>query len=450
MGDPSHNKKNKMAKIMDKFIHLKTIAETLPHLVWIANPNGDIDYYNQRWFDYSGTTFARMVQEGWEGVLHPDDLQNYIDQWQNALHSCEYYEVEYRLKRASDGSYRWHLGRFLPIKEESNEVVKWFGTSTDIDDLKQTHEKITKEIASRKEGEKEISLNERKISLIIENSYDAFIGIDEDNKIIAWNAQAEKIFGWNKKEAIGENLGELIIPDRYRDMHNAGIKRFISTGQGPRVNTRLQLEALNREQVEFPIELTVGAIKLSGKYEFFAFIHDISDRRKSENNLRRLSQTDFLTQAGNRAIFLTNLQNALQSNKSDKLIAVLFIDLDHFKKINDTHGHLIGDKVLQKFVKVCKKHLHENDTIARLGGDEFAIILEVGAKPNALEQWFKSLQKSLIHLPIAQKLSLTISLSVGVVFLSEKLTTTEQVMHLADTSLYEAKKAGRNQFFVFK
>lgn len=664
MKDSGHDKEDRTAKISDKFIHLKTIADTLPHLVWTANPNGDIDYYNQRWLDYTGTSLEETQGWGGESILHPDDLQNCIDKWQHALHSGGHYEVEYRLKRASDNSYRWHLGRALPIKDESNEIVKWFGTSTDIDDQKKAHEKlandylevekliadrtteissinkkltkeiaarqkilekmhqdslrlneiiitqallaqselnvenfmalvvdhiadlthasgaaiemlegnnlvlqaasgilsahvglkfnipknlsglavlqnevinsdnyshlnseiekeagvvsavvsplinlgkpigvlkivsnkkhvfkeaevqilklmaglvgaaldhklsfenyqrlllekteslneVTKEIAFRKKIEKEIIINERRISLILENSYDAFIGINEDSKIIAWNAQAEKTFGWTKKEVRGKDLGNLIIPDRYRDMHNAGVKRFIATGKGPRLNTRLQLEAINSEQIEFPIELTVGAVKLTDKYEFFAFIHDITDRRKSENNLRRLSHTDFLTQAGNRAVFLTSLQNAIQQFKqSRKLIALLFIDLDYFKKINDTHGHLIGDKVLQQFVIIIKKHLKENDTIARLGGDEFAIILEVGSKTNALEKWIKSLQKSLVGVTVDQRLSLTISISVGVVFLSEELNEIEKIMSLADTCLYEAKKAGRNQFFI--
>ena len=240
-------------------------------------------------------------------------------------------------------------------------------------------QEMEEEIAIRKQIEEEITISADRVRLIIENSYDAFMGINEDNKIIEWNAQAERTFGWSKEQALGKDLGELIIPKRYRAMHSAGIKRFLATGKGPRLNTRIQLEAINKKQIEFPIELTVGALKTKDKYEFFAFLHDITDRRQAENNLRRLSQTDHLTQAANRSQFLAKLEAVLKSTNKDKhKLAVAFIDIDYFKAINDTYGHLMGDKVLQEFVKITKNQLRENDTIARLGGMSLPLFLNKG------------------------------------------------------------------------
>jgi PAS domain S-box-containing protein len=118
------------------------LADSMPQMVWAATPGGDIDYYNQRWYDYTGMTFAQSKDWGWKPVLHPDDLQNTIDRWTEAFTTCGPYEVEYRFRRAADNVYRWHLGRARPIRDAGGIVVRWFGTCTDIDDYKQAEAEI--------------------------------------------------------------------------------------------------------------------------------------------------------------------------------------------------------------------------------------------------------------------------------------------------------------------
>jgi PAS domain S-box-containing protein len=118
------------------------LADSMPQMVWAATPGGDIDYYNQRWYDYTGLTFAQSKAWGWQPVLHPDDLQNTIDRWTEAFTTCGPYEVEYRFRRAADNVYRWHLGRARPIRDAAGTVVRWFGTCTDIDDYKQVEAQI--------------------------------------------------------------------------------------------------------------------------------------------------------------------------------------------------------------------------------------------------------------------------------------------------------------------
>ena len=113
------------------------LAETIPQIVWTARPDGYLDYYNQRWFDYTGMTLEETEGWGWEKILHPEDLQPCVEAWKYAVVTGESYEIEYRFLRASDGSYRWHLGRALPLPDKSGQIVKWFGTCTDIDDQKQ-------------------------------------------------------------------------------------------------------------------------------------------------------------------------------------------------------------------------------------------------------------------------------------------------------------------------
>nr|WP_304941031.1 PAS domain S-box protein [Tychonema sp. LEGE 06208] len=112
----------------------RALAEAIPQIVWTALPNGSLDYCNQGWFEYSGMTLEETKGWGWQPALHPDDVEHTLERWNNSVQTGETYEVEYRFKRASDGAYRWHLGRATPVRDAEGKILKWFGTCTDIDD----------------------------------------------------------------------------------------------------------------------------------------------------------------------------------------------------------------------------------------------------------------------------------------------------------------------------
>ena len=99
-----------------------------------------LDYYNRRWFDYTGLTLDQAREAGWTPLLHPDDVQRCVERWAEALATGNPYEIEYRFKRAADGAYRWHLDRAVPVRDREGRVVKWFGTCTDIDDQRRAAE----------------------------------------------------------------------------------------------------------------------------------------------------------------------------------------------------------------------------------------------------------------------------------------------------------------------
>jgi two-component system CheB/CheR fusion protein len=116
--------------------HFKFLADNIPVIVWTSKPNGDLDYYNKRWYDYTGTSPNETSDWGWQKAIHPDDLQGTIDAWAKSITSGYYFHVEHRLLRASDGVYRWHSGTALPFKNDEDEIIAWFGISTDIDEQK--------------------------------------------------------------------------------------------------------------------------------------------------------------------------------------------------------------------------------------------------------------------------------------------------------------------------
>jgi PAS domain S-box-containing protein len=118
------------------------LADAMPQIVWTARPDGYTDYYNRRWLEYTGMTLEQTQGWGWQPVLHPDDVEHCLRRWATAVETGEAYEIEYRFRRVSDGTYRWHLGRGLPVRNESGEIVKWFGTATDIDDRKRAEDSL--------------------------------------------------------------------------------------------------------------------------------------------------------------------------------------------------------------------------------------------------------------------------------------------------------------------
>lgn len=114
----------------------RTLADTMPQMFWITRPDGYHEYFNQRWYHYTGAPLEQAQGNGWQEILHPEDVQRTIDLWQNSLKTGKLYEIEYRLRQAADGEYRWHLGRALPLHDQNGQILKWFGSCTDIHDQK--------------------------------------------------------------------------------------------------------------------------------------------------------------------------------------------------------------------------------------------------------------------------------------------------------------------------
>lgn len=136
--------------------YYRFLAESIPQMVWTAEPNGEVDYYNQRWCEYSGLTAEEIQRQGWKELVHPDDLQQCIDRWAECVQRGGKFQIEARMRRA-DGKYGWFLGLAVPMPNKEGRIIKWFGTNTDIDAQKRAQEEraqiLQREQAARKVAE---------------------------------------------------------------------------------------------------------------------------------------------------------------------------------------------------------------------------------------------------------------------------------------------------------
>lgn len=145
--------------------------------------------------------------------------------------------------------------------------------------------------SKRRRARERVHKSEDRFRSIIESAYDAFISIDESGLICEWNPRAEKIFGWKRSDVIGRPLTSTVIPDRYHKAHTDGLKHFLATGEGPVLDQRLELEAVTRKGREFPVELTISAVKTADGYLFNAFLHDITERKQADQKFRGLLES---------------------------------------------------------------------------------------------------------------------------------------------------------------
>jgi PAS domain S-box-containing protein len=243
----------------------RTLADSIPNLAWWANADGYITWYNRRWYEYTGTTPEEMEGWGWQSVHDPEVLPRVLERWKASIDTGEPFDMEFPL-RGADGIFRPFLTRVMPLKDSAGRVFRWFGTNTDITELKKAEEA------------------QGRLAAIVESSEDAIISKDLDGIIQSWNVGAEKIFGYAADEVMGKNISLLIPPG-----HSDEVPEILARIKGGEHIENFETARIRKDGTIVPVSLNFSAIKdARGKVIGASKIaHDISERKKAEEEIRR-------------------------------------------------------------------------------------------------------------------------------------------------------------------
>lgn len=288
---------------------------------------------------------------------------------------------------------------------------------------------------------------------ILDSSADAFIGMDAQGFITEWNRAAERMFGWTRSEALGRLVSETIVPQGQRQAHEHGYRRYLATGKSHSIGEASLVAALRRDGSEFPVELTRWTLERGGATQFYGFIRDVTEREQRKQLLEKQAYYDELTDLPNRRLLLAELETLLahavgQDSAAESGLAALFVDLDHFKRINDSLGHSVGDRVLVAVSKRLRSAVRPTDVVGRLAGDEFLVLC-----PGVKTYDDACAIADRIFAAIAPAISLGtdsvfLTASVGLALAVEG-EGAEMLLGAADNAMYHAKQEGRGHYVLF-
>ncbi len=293
--------------------------------------------------------------------------------------------------------------------------------------------------------------NESLVRALYESAQDAIVVMDAERRISYWNPAAAHIFGYTNDEAIGQNLHSMLAPSRYKMDYEPALLKFQHSGRGDAIEKTLELKALRKSGEEFSMELSLSAVQLKDGWHAVGIIRDISERKQAEETIRQMAYHDSLTGLPNRKLFSDRTEIALaQAGRSQKNVAVIMLDLDNFKDINDTLGHDVGDHLLKTAAERLKAAMRKSDTVARFGGDEFVLLLP---ELKGIEGASRVAQKIVVSFRkpfLINTHQLIVTASIGIAVYPDDGSDESALLKNADIAMYQAKQAGRDRYQVFK
>ncbi len=368
----------------------------------------------------------------WNQRVHQDDINFfYYSLEKHQVHKVKNFENTHRLKH-KDGHWIWVLGRAQILYDANGKAVRMVGIYTDITE------------------EKEMQLNYAHQVQIIDNIHDAVMSTDLSGVVTSWSKGLELLCGYKADEMIGNDLAGICSEEG-----NKALKKSIETLiQKGRHGIDIRLVRKSKEVIYVNLSLSPLKDKKGELEGMMVYAQDITERKKAEeklleqkNVLYHQAHYDHLTDLPNRILLNDRLEESIKKAKRERSkLALLFIDLDHFKQINDSLGHEVGDRVLQAVAHRLKGGIQKVDTLARLGGDEFVIIIENLAKVQDASHLAQKMLEILKQPIYVDDYELYVSGSIGISLHPENGENAHNLLKYADTAMYKAKDEGRNNF----
>lgn len=296
----------------------------------------------------------------------------------------------------------------------------------------------------------QIRSRQERLETILDNAAEGIITFDTEGRIESVNKAAERLFGYSGEELIGKDL-KLIIPPQMRESREDYLKHFVRTEIQRLIGHEGEVLGRHKDGATFPMALKVSAMMLEGKQLYTGLVADISERNAMLANLKNMAEHDGLTGLYNRSYFQQELERVVERVRRAGGIccALLYIDLDNFKYVNDTLGHTAGDRLIIEVAGILNKRARKSDLIARIGGDEFSVLLfdTTLALSVQVAESFRAKLADYTFKHSGDRLD--IGCSIGITAISPNTLSATAVLSQADLACHLAKRGGRNRVHLY-
>lgn len=432
--------------LRDSDERFRAMSDASPLGIFVSDAQGNCIYTNAAYHAISGLTLEETLGTNWTSAIHPEDRLNAISEWGNAVRSQTPFIAEVRFLR-KDKTVIWTRLNAAAIRPGNTEKKS------------QGYVQIVEDISDRKSMElilrvaEEAAFEQHERAQVTLNSIgDGVLTTNMAGIVCYLNPVAETMTGWALNDALGLPVEKVftLIDAETRKTPESPITRVLLSDSAVTLPTNCLL--IRRDGTECPIEDSVAPIHNRNNDATGTVIvfHDVSETRAMAKKILHMAQHDFLTGLANRALITERLTRALGlAQRNKKQVALLFIDLDNFKCINDSLGHAVGDSLLQSVAKRLQEVVRTTDTVCRQGGDEFVILLtEIEQRHDAAQVAEKLI--AAFALPHAiHEYEMHITLSIGISVYPDDCKTVEDAFQHADEAMYQAKKMGRNNYQFF-
>ncbi|NTV10551.1 MAG: EAL domain-containing protein [Zoogloea sp.] len=394
-----------------------------PASVVITDTSGTIEYVNPKFIEITGYTAEEVLGQN-PRVLKSGSRPSseYRKMWQTITAGQEWRGLF--LNRRKDGSLFWESASISPLRDDNGQITHFIAVKEDI--------------TERKRAEDEMRLH----ATVFDTATEGIIVTDAENRIKTVNTAFTRITGYSRNEAVGLNPSFLHSGRHDRAFYE---KMWLTLQHDG--NWAGEIWNRRSDGTVYPEWLSIAAIKNEqGEIqEFVGIFSDVTQRKQDEERIQRQANYDALTELPNRSLLQDRLAQAISTaRRNSTQVAVLFMDLDRFKAVNDTFGHVVGDQLLCLVSRRLRDGLRQQDTVARFGGDEFVIMLPDVHGSNHVAAVAEKLIASVSEPFLLVERELFVGASVGVALYPDDAEDADTLLRNADMAMYQAKESGRS------